>query len=338
MAVSATAEKSEAAAGALDRLLAATADEMAKVNALILSRADSHVEMVPQLSRYLIEAGGKRLRPMLTVAAALLFDKADGAQVNYAAAVEFMHNATLLHDDVVDDSDMRRGRPAARIVWGNPASVLVGDFLLGQAFLMMVETGKLDALGVLAKAATIIAEGEVFQLSKAGDLTASEADYGEVIRAKTATLFQAAAEVGAIAGGADATERAAMRTYGLELGLAFQIIYDVLDYRGEAGAMGKNTGDDLREGKMTLPVILALAAANPAEREIITASLGKPDASEAALAQVVAIMNRHGALSRSVDQAQAHVDAARAALEGLPAGEMRTILSDIAEFYVSRAY
>jgi len=338
MAVSATAEKSEAAAGALDRLLAATADEMAKVNALILSRADSHVEMVPQLARYLIEAGGKRLRPMLTVAAALLFDKADGAQVNYAAAVEFMHNATLLHDDVVDDSDMRRGRPAARIVWGNPASVLVGDFLLGQAFLMMVETGKLDALGVLAKAATIIAEGEVFQLSKAGDLTASEADYGEVIRAKTATLFQAAAEVGAIAGGADATERAAMRTYGLELGLAFQIIDDVLDYRGEAGAMGKNTGDDLREGKMTLPVILALAAANPAEREIITASLGKPDASEAALAQVVAIMNRHGALSRSVDQAQAHVDAARAALEGLPAGEMRTILSDIAEFYVSRAY
>src|SRR5690242_5495302 len=196
--------------GALDRLLAATADEMAKVNALILSRAESHVEMVPQLARYLIEAGGKRLRPMLTVAAALLFGKADGAQTNYSAAVEFMHNATLLHDDVVDDSDMRRGRPAARIVWGNPASVLVGDFLLGQAFLMMVETGKLDALGVLAKAATIIAEGEVFQLSKARDVTTSEADYGEVIKAKTATLFQAAAEVGAIAGGADPAGRSAL--------------------------------------------------------------------------------------------------------------------------------
>jgi len=337
MAVLAAAND-EAGVGALDRLLAATADEMGKVNALILSRAESHVEMVPQLARYLIEAGGKRLRPMLTVAAALLFGKADGAQTNYAAAVEFMHNATLLHDDVVDDSDMRRGRPAARIIWGNPASVLVGDFLLGQAFLMMVETGKLDALGVLAKAATIIAEGEVFQLSKAKDVTTSEADYGEVIKAKTATLFQAAAEVGAIAGGADETGRAAMRTYGLELGLAFQIVDDVLDYRGESGAMGKNTGDDLREGKMTLPVILTLREANPAEREIIAASLGNVDTSESALAQVIAIMERHNAFGRSVEQARAHVGRARAALAGVPQSEMRNILSDIAEFYVSRAY
>jgi octaprenyl-diphosphate synthase len=338
MAVPAAAAKDEAALGALDRLLAATADEMGKVNALILSRAESHVEMVPQLARYLIEAGGKRLRPMLTVAAAQLFGKADGAQTNYAAAVEFMHNATLLHDDVVDDSDMRRGRPAARIIWGNPASVLVGDFLLGQAFLMMVETGKLDALGVLAKAATVIAEGEVFQLSKAKDLSTSEADYTEVIKAKTATLFQAAGEVGAIAGGADSAGRSALRDYGLELGLAFQLVDDVLDYRGEAGAMGKNTGDDLREGKMTLPVILALRDANPAEREIIAGSLGNPDASVAALAQVVAIMERHAALSRSVDEAQAHVAKARAALAPLPESPMRALLSDIAEFYVSRAY
>jgi octaprenyl-diphosphate synthase len=328
----------EAGVGALDRLLAATAAEMEKVNALILSRADSHVEMVPELARYLIEAGGKRLRPMLTVGAALLFERATGAQTNYAAAVEFMHNATLLHDDVVDESDMRRGKPAARIVWGNQASVLVGDFLLGQAFLMMVETGKLDALGVLAKAATIIAEGEVFQLSKAGDVEATPADYHQVIRAKTATLFQAAAEVGAMAGGADETGRAALRDYGMELGLAFQLVDDVLDYRGEAGKMGKNTGDDLREGKMTLPVILALADANPAEREIITAALGKPDATAAALAQVVAIMNRHNALGRTVEKAHEHVRAARAALEPLPASGMRTILSDIAEFYVSRAY
>ena len=299
MVVSAAAAKQEAGTGALDRLLAATADEMDKVNALILARADSHVEMVPELARYLIEAGGKRLRPMLTVAAALAFDNPAGAQTNYAAAVEFMHNATLLHDDVVDESDLRRGRPAARMIWGNQASVLVGDYLLGQAFLMMVETGKLDALGVLAKAATIIAEGEVFQLSKAGDLGATPADYDQVIRAKTATLFQAAAEVGAMAGGADETGRSAMRDYGMELGLAFQLVDDVLDYRGESGAMGKNTGDDLREGKMTLPVILTLEAANPAEREIIAASLGKVDASDAALAQVVAIMNRHNALGRT---------------------------------------
>jgi octaprenyl-diphosphate synthase len=332
------ATKEQAALGALDRLLAATQDEMDKVNALILSRAESHVEMVPQLARYLIEAGGKRLRPMLTVAAALLFDKASGAQTNYAAAVEFMHNATLLHDDVVDESDLRRGRPAARIIWGNQASVLVGDYLLGQAFLMMVETGKLDALGVLAKAATIIAEGEVFQLSKAGDVTASAADYNQVIRAKTATLFQAAAEVGAMAGGADEAGRAALRDYGLELGLAFQLVDDVLDYRGESGAMGKNTGDDLREGKMTLPVILALADANPAEREIIAGALGQAEASEPILGQVVAILNRYNALGRTVAEAHEHVRKARAALAPLPESEMKTILSDIAEFYVSRAY
>jgi octaprenyl-diphosphate synthase len=338
LVVSAAAAKTDAGLGALDRLLAATQDEMAKVNALILKRADSHVEMVPELARYLIEAGGKRLRPMLTVAAALLFGNATGAQTNYAAAVEFMHNATLLHDDVVDESDLRRGRPAARIIWGNQASVLVGDYLLGQAFLMMVETGKLDALGVLAKAATIIAEGEVFQLSKAGDVNATPDDYNQVIRAKTATLFQAAAEVGAMAGGADEAGRAALRDYGMELGLAFQLVDDVLDYRGESGAMGKNTGDDLREGKMTLPVILTLGDCNPQEREIITASLGKPDASDAALAQVVSIMNRYNALARTVDMAHEHVRAARTALAPLAQSEMRDILSDIAEFYVSRAY
>jgi len=338
MVGSAAVAKEQEGLGALDRLLAATQAEMDKVNALILKRADSHVEMVPELARYLIEAGGKRLRPMLTVAAALLFGKGTGAQTNYAAAVEFMHNATLLHDDVVDESDLRRGRPAARMIWGNQASVLVGDYLLGQAFLMMVETGKLDALEVLAKAATVIAEGEVFQLSKAGDLAATAADYDQVIRAKTATLFQAAAEVGAMAGGADEAGRIALRDYGMELGLAFQLVDDVLDYRGESGAMGKNTGDDLREGKMTLPVILTLAEANPAEREIITASLGKPDASDTALNQIVQIMTRHNALTRTIEEAHAHVRKAREALAPLPPSAMKTILSDIAEFYVSRAY
>jgi octaprenyl-diphosphate synthase len=327
-----------AAAGALDRLLTVTHDNMELVNSLILSRASSHVELVPELARYLIEAGGKRLRPMLTLAAAALFGGANGAEINYAAAVEFMHNATLLHDDVVDDSDMRRGRPAARVIWGNPASVLVGDFLLGQAFLMMVEAGDLDALGTLARAATVIAEGEVFQLAKARDLSTTSAEYDQVIRAKTATLFAAAAEVGALAGGADASGRAALRDYGLELGLAFQLVDDVLDYRGESGMLGKNTGDDLREGKMTLPVILALADANPGEREIIAGTLGNPDASDTALAQIVAIFNRHKTLDRTIDEAQEHVSRARASLAGLPDSELKTLLSDIAEFYVSRAY
>ena len=325
-------------AGALERLLAATQSDMEKVNAMILSRADSHVELVPELARYLIEAGGKRLRPMLTIAAAQLCGKQSGAEINYAAAVEFMHNATLLHDDVVDDSDMRRGRPAARKVWGNPASVLVGDFLLGQAFLMMVEAGDLDALATLARAATVIAEGEVFQLAKARDLSTTPAEYEQVIRAKTATLFEAAAEVGAIAGGGDAVSRKALHDYGLELGLAFQLVDDVLDYRGERGTLGKNTGDDLREGKMTLPVILAIEEANPGEREIIANTLGNPDASDTALAQIVSIFDRHRSLDRTVEKARHHVHRAREALRSLPPSDMRTLLSDIAEFYISRAH
>ena len=332
------ATKDTGGAGALDRLLAATQPEMELVNALILKRADSHVEMVPELARYLIEAGGKRLRPMLTVAAAMLFGKATGAQTNYAAAVEFMHNATLLHDDVVDESDLRRGRPAARMVWGNQASVLVGDFLLGQAFMMMVEAGDIEALGVLSKAATVIAEGEVFQLARAGDLTTTPEQYDQVIRAKTATLFEAAAEVGAMAGGADADGRVALRDYGRELGLAFQLVDDVLDYRGESDRLGKNTGDDLREGKMTLPLILALQDANPAEREILTTSLGRPETTDTALAQVVSIMERHETLARTLEKAQLHVGLAREALAALPASPMKTLLSDIAEFYVARAY
>jgi octaprenyl-diphosphate synthase len=339
MAVSSAAlSKQATGAGALDRLLLATQADMERVNALILRRAESHVDMVPQLARYLIEAGGKRLRPMLTVAAAQLFGGASGAEVKYAAAVEFMHNATLLHDDVVDESDLRRGRPAARMIWGNQASVLVGDFLLGQAFMMMVEAGDLGALGVLSKAATIIAEGEVFQLAKAKDLSTTAAEYSQVIHAKTATLFAAAAEVGAMAGGADAAGREALRAYGEELGLAFQLVDDVLDYRGESDTLGKNTGDDLREGKMTLPLILALEAANPAEREIIIAALGVAETPDGVMEKVVSIFERHKSLERTVEQADLHVRKARAALDVLPPSPMRTLLSDIAEFYVSRAY
>ena len=338
MAVTAAATREATGAGALDRLLAATHDEMLKVNTLILERAQSHVDMVPELARYLIDAGGKRLRPMLTVAAAQLYGRSIGEHVNFAAAVEFLHNATLLHDDVVDESDMRRGRPAARMIWGNQGSVLVGDFLLGQAFMMMVETANVPALEVIARAATIIAEGEVFQLSKAKDLATSAADYDEIIGAKTAMLFQAATEVGAMAGGADEAGRQALRDYGRELGMAFQLVDDVLDYRGESGTMGKNAGDDLREGKMTLPVILALAEANPAEREIVASSLGRADANETTLSQVVAIMNRHRTLARTLEKAETHVQNARAALASVPDGEMKTLLSDIAEFYVSRAY
>ncbi|KKB10874.1 polyprenyl synthetase [Devosia geojensis] len=323
---------------AIERLLTVTHDDMARVNAMILERADSHVDMVPELARYLIESGGKRLRPMLTVAAAALFGKGNGSAVNFAAAVEFMHNATLLHDDVVDESGMRRGKPAARMVWGNKASILVGDFLLGQAFMMMVETGDVAALAVLSAASATMAEGEVFQLAKTGDLTTTPEDYAEVIRAKTAVLFQAACEVGAMAGGADETGRKALSLYGLELGNAFQLVDDVLDYGGQSGTLGKNVGDDLREGKMTLPIILSLAEGSDAEKATITNTLGKADASAFEVGQVVAILNRHGTLTRTLEKARGHAEAAVAALGVLPESEMKTILADVVEFSVGRAY
>ncbi|KKB76543.1 polyprenyl synthetase [Devosia soli] len=338
MAVSVLTQKKNMPAGnPVERLLAATADDMARVNSLILSRAESHVDMVPELARYLIDSGGKRLRPMLTVAAAQLFGGGAGNAVNFAAAVEFMHNATLLHDDVVDESDMRRGKPAARMVWGNKASILVGDFLLGQAFMMMVETGDIGSLGVLSAASAVMAEGEVFQLAKTGDLATTEADYAEVIRAKTAVLFEAACEVGAMSGGADAAGRAALARYGLELGNAFQLVDDALDYGGQSGALGKNVGDDLREGKMTLPVILALAAGNEAEKAIIASALGKADASDLEVSQVVAIFNRHDTLNRTLEKADAHARTAVEALGILPESEMKTILADVVMHSVRRA-
>jgi octaprenyl-diphosphate synthase len=337
MTLSAAANEA-ASTGALERLVAATQPGMERVNAMILDRARSHVDLVPEIARYLIDAGGKRLRPMLTIAASMLFGRASGAEVNFAAAVEFLHNATLLHDDVVDESAMRRGRAAARMKWGNQASVLVGDFLLGQAFMMMVETGSIPALEVISKAATIIAEGEVLQLSKARDLAATTNDYNEVIRAKTAMLFEAATEVGAMAGGADAAGRRALRDYGRELGYAFQLVDDVLDYRGEAGTLGKNTGDDLREGKMTLPIISALAIASPADRDTVVSALGKPATGPAELASVVAILDRLGTLEATVEQANVHARRAREALKVLPPSDMKSLLGDVAEFTVMRAY
>ena len=321
----------------VERLMAATAADMERVNALILDRARSHVDMVPELARYLIDSGGKRLRPMLTVAAALLFGRGRGNEINFAAAVEFMHNATLLHDDVVDESDMRRGQRAARMIWGNKASILVGDFLLGQAFMMMVETGDIDALGVLSAASAVMAEGEVFQLAKTGDLTTTQADYSEVIRAKTAVLFEAACEVGAMSGGADAEGRKALAAYGLELGNAFQLVDDALDYGGQSGTLGKNVGDDLREGKMTLPVILALEEAGESERALIASALGNAEATDLEVHQVVAIFNRYDTLNRTLAKAGGHARAAIAALAPLPEGEMKTILMDVVEYSVSRA-
>ena len=259
----------------IERLSGLVAADMERVNTTILSRTGSDVTMIPEVANHLISSGGKRLRPMLTLAMAKLAGYSGDGHVKFAAAVEFMHTATLLHDDVVDESDMRRGKLAARMLWGNEASVLVGDFLLGQAFKMMVEVGNLHALGILSSAAAVIAEGEVMQLGAAKNTATNEDEYLAVIRAKTAELFAAACEVGPALAARDKAEQAACRSFGMNLGIAFQLVDDALDYGGKSAKLGKNVGDDFREGKITLPVVLSFRRGSASEREFWNRTLGK---------------------------------------------------------------
>ena len=283
MGVVVNLEEGKRDAASIAKLVALTAADMGRVNELILSKAGSEVAMIPEVANHLISSGGKRLRPMLTLAAAQMFGYAGDGHVKLATSVEFMHTATLLHDDVVDESDLRRGKKTARMIWGNQASVLVGDFLLGQAFSMMVDVGSLDALDILSTAASIIAEGEVMQLAAANNLETTEDEHFAVIKAKTAALFSAAAEVGPVIAGATRTDRAALRSYGINLGLAFQLIDDALDYGGSAKDLGKNVGDDFREGKVTLPVILAYRRGSVEERAFWKSAIENRESDDAAL-------------------------------------------------------
>ena len=319
-------------------LAAMTQPDMARVDQTILSRAASHVSMIPNVARHLIASGGKRLRPMLTLATAALCDYRGEGHVKLAASVEFMHTATLLHDDVVDESDLRRGKLAARMLWGNEASVLVGDFLLGQAFKMMVEVGSLPCLDVLSSAAVVIAEGEVMQLSAAKDTQTSEDDYLAVIRAKTAALFGAACEVGAILGQRPKAEVAACRSYGVNLGIAFQLIDDALDYGGTSAKLGKNVGDDFREGKITLPVVLAFRRGSEGERAFWQRSLERGDVTDDDLGDAVALLRRHHALEDTVERARHYGAMARDALELFPASPWRHALIDVVDFCISRSH
>jgi len=338
MALSIENPKPEAEAG-LNDLVALVADGMARVNTTILSRTGSDVAMIPEVANHLIASGGKRLRPILTLACAQLCGYADATHgdVKLAASVEFMHTATLLHDDVVDESDMRRGRVAARIKWGNEASVLVGDFLLGQAFRMMVEVGSLRALDILSAAATVIAEGEVMQLTNAKNLETDEAAYLAVIRGKTAELFAAACEVGPVLAGRPAAEQAAARSYGMNLGVAFQLIDDVLDYGGTSAELGKNVGDDFREGKITLPIVLAYRRASEGERGFWRRTLQQGEIGADDLETALDLLQRHGALEETVARAHHYGAEARAALEIFPDGPVKTALIGAVEFCVARA-
>jgi octaprenyl-diphosphate synthase len=320
----------------IDALLDITRADMAKVNELILAKAGSNVEMIPQIANHLISSGGKRLRPMMTLAAAQMFGYSGDGHVKLAMAVEFMHTATLLHDDVVDESALRRGKSTARMIWGNQASVLVGDYLLGQAFRVMVDVGSLDALDVLSSAASVIAEGEVMQLGVAKNLETTEDDYLAVIKAKTAALFSAAAEVGPIIAGASKSERAALRSYGVNLGLAFQLVDDALDYGGNAKDLGKNVGDDFREGKVTLPVILSFRRGTPDERAFWKSAIENAESDDAALEKARGLMVKYGAINDTIARARHFGAIARDALAPLPDSGHKHALVNVIDFCISR--
>ena len=322
----------------IDRLLDLVAADMDRVNAAILARTGSQVTMIPEVANHLINSGGKRLRPILTVAMAQLAGYPGDGHVKLAAAVEFMHTATLLHDDVVDESEMRRGKLAARMLWGNEASVLVGDFLLGQAFKMMVEVGSLRALEILSSAAAVIAEGEVMQLAAAKNTATTEDEYLAVIRAKTAELFAAACEVGPAIAGRSKDEQAACRSYGMNLGIAFQLVDDALDYGGKSAKLGKNVGDDFREGKITLPVVLSFRRGSEGERAFWRRTLEQGDAVEKDLEVALGLMAKHRALEDTIKRARHYGAIAKDALALFPDSVMKAALEETVEFCIARAH
>ena len=325
-------------APSIDPLMRLVAPGMERVNQLIIGKIGSDVALIPEIAKHLIDSGGKRLRPMLTLACSTLCDAPQEGAVKLAMAVEFMHTATLLHDDVVDESEMRRGKLAARMLWGNEASVLVGDFLLGQAFRMMVDVGSLAALDVLSTAATVIAEGEVMQLAAAKNTATSEDEYLAVVRGKTAALFAAACEVGPILAHKGKPEIEACRSYGTNLGIAFQLIDDALDYGGTAAKLGKNVGDDFREGKITLPVVLAFRRGNEQERAFWKDALENANHSDEALATALGYMRKHRCIEDTIERARHYGAMAHDALALFPHSPMKAAMIEAIAFCISRAH
>jgi octaprenyl-diphosphate synthase len=322
----------------VERLATLVGGDLNAVDGVIHNRMTSETTLIPQVGAHLVDSGGKRLRPLITLAAARHYGYAGRDHVKLAAAVEFIHTATLLHDDVVDGSGMRRGRPAANTLWGNKPSILVGDFLFSRAFQLMVETGATPVLAVLANASAIIAEGEVMQIRSSKNLSISESDYLKVIAAKTAELFAAAAETGALIAGADERHSRAMRTYGRNLGIAFQLVDDALDYSGRQAVMGKSVGDDFRECKVTLPLVLSLAIASEDERRFWRKTIEVGAQEEGDLSRAIEFLERGGALAATVERARRYAREARDALAIAPDGDIKSALAEIADFVVERAY
>lgn len=322
----------------LERLTSLLKPDLERVNVLILERMQSPVALIPQLAGHIIAAGGKRLRPMLTLATARLCGYRGDRHIALAAAVEFIHTATLLHDDVVDASDLRRGLATANAVWGNKPSVLVGDFLFSRAFQLMVEDGSLEVLDILSRASAIIAEGEVLQLVTSNDTETTEESYLQVIHAKTAQLFAAASRIGAVLGERPAAEQAALEAYGRNLGIAFQLVDDMLDYSAHQAELGKTVGDDFREGKITLPVVLALRRADGEERAFWRRTLESLEQEEPDLMHAIGLMRRHGTLTATLEKAREYGAAARRALGTFRDGPERQALDEVIDFCLDRGY
>ena len=320
-----------------ERLSAALTDEMVAVNALIRDRmASEHAPRIPEVTAHLVEAGGKRLRPLLTLAAAEMCGYDGPYHIHLAATVEFIHTATLLHDDVVDESDKRRGRPTANLLWDNTSSVLVGDYLFARSFQLMVETGSLRVLDILSNAAATIAEGEVLQLTAARDLATDEGVYLKVVRGKTAALFSAATQVGGVIAEVAEDQIQALFDYGDALGISFQIVDDLLDYAGDPSATGKNLGDDFRERKLTLPVIKAVALADAEERVFWSRTIEKGVQNDGDLEHAMTLLVKHDTLEATRQDALAWADTAKAAITKLPETDLRKMLADLADYVVAR--
>ncbi|MEO1018474.1 MAG: polyprenyl synthetase family protein [Pseudomonadota bacterium] len=314
------------------------ASEMNEVNGVILDRLQSEVSLIPQLARHLIAAGGKRIRPTLTLLSARLCEYYGVHHVGLAAAVEFIHTATLLHDDVVDHSDLRRGSATANAVFGNKSAVLVGDFLFSRAFQLMVSAGNLRVLEILSSASAIIAEGEVAQLITANDTSTDEAAYMHVIRAKTAALFEAACQIAPVIAERGPEDEAALAAYGASLGIAFQLVDDALDYSAAQALLGKTVGDDFRDGKITLPIVFAIAEASTAEQAFWQRTLEEGDQRDGDLTEAQRILKRHRAVERTIDRAYAFGEDAKLQLDRFQNYEARNIMSDLVDFAVQRAY
>jgi octaprenyl-diphosphate synthase len=322
----------------LDKLQALVVDDLKAVNEVIVQRMESPVALIPQLAGHLVASGGKRLRPILTLASARMCGYDGARHIPLAACVEFIHTATLLHDDVVDESELRRGQASANALWGNQASVLVGDFLFSRAFQVMVADGSIKVLKILSDASAVIAEGEVLQLMTTGDTATGEANYLEVITAKTAELFAAACRIGAVVADRPKVEEDALLSYGTNLGIAFQLIDDVLDYSAKQADLGKTVGDDFREGKVSLPAILAFNRGDEDERAFWRRTLEDLDQSDDDLKRAIELMTKHNALTDTVDRARHYGAVARDALGIFPDNPQKLALLELVDFCIERAY